>query len=123
MVTDCKFSDLVGQTFETVSVSDEDSYVNFVKTDGGGYQLFHSQDCCESVHVEDVEGDLRDLENTPILFAEESSSEEPPEGSEATDDCNEWTFYRLRTIKGSVVIRWYGSSNGYYSTSVDMREL
>ena len=116
-----EFKDIVGMTFVSVR-NEEDERIVFEKADGSSHRLYHDQDCCERVTVEDVIGDLKDLENSPILSAEESSSDERPEGWEGfTDDSNEWTFYRISTIKGYVVIRWYGSSNGYYSTSVSFK--
>ncbi len=75
----------------------------------------------DDVYIDDIVGDLEDIINSEILVAEESSnsSEEGCEycGSET------WTFYKLDTIKGGVTIKWYGSSNGYYSESVDFEEL
>ncbi len=87
--------------------------------------MYHSQDCCESVHVEDIIGNLDDLVGSPILMAEESSSDDPPEDikRDYTPDAEQWTFYKLATVKGYVTIRWYGSSNGYYSTSVSFRRV
>jgi len=50
------------------------------------------------------------------------SSEGEPAVDPEYDDSFTWTFYKFATIKGSVTLRWYGSSNGYYSESVSFVE-
>jgi len=119
---DAKFFDLLGKVITAIeSKSDE---IKFTTQGGDVYVMDHSQDCCESVLVDDICGDLNDLIGNPILEAEESTSETNPEGFEKDyQDSFTWTFYKLRTIKGGVTIRWYGESNGYYSESVDFYKL
>lgn len=82
--------------------------------------VVHWQDCCESVTIEDIVGDLEDLVGEPILLAEEATSDENPDGvTKEYQDSFTWTFYKFATRKGYVDIRWYGESNGCYSESVD----
>lgn len=103
-----------GKVFSEVKKVD-DFEIIFKVSEDEQYKMHHIQDCCESVTIEDINGDLKDLENTPILSVEEKTKEgESDWGSET------YTFYTFRTSKGSVDIRWYGESNGYYSESVDI---
>ena len=115
-----EFSDLVGKTLTKIH-NNNDDILTFTTTEGAVYRMMHHQDCCESVSIEDIIGDLSDLEGTPILEAREDSGDLPPKDD--YDDCYDWTFYNIRTIKGSVTIRWYGTSNGYYSTKADFEVL
>lgn len=119
---DVKFEELTGKTLTNVEIKGDE--VVFTTEAGEAYRLYHSQDCCESVAVEDVCGDLNDLIGSPLVEAEEVTSAENPEGvTKEHQDSFTWTFYKLRTAKGSVVIRWYGESNGYYSESVDFARV
>lgn len=105
---------LKGKVLLKIDKSDEEIY--FHTMDNEVYKMYHDQDCCESVYVEDVEGDLEDLIGSPITMAEATSSETDREndwGGSST-----WTFYRFATNKGYVTIRWLGESNGYYSERV-----
>jgi hypothetical protein len=97
--------------------------ITFTVEGGKSFWMYHSQDCCESVNVEDIAGDIADLIGSPILEAEEVTNSDEPEGGWDAHggyrpESFTWTFYKLGTIKGHVTLRWLGSSNGYYSESV-----
>lgn len=124
MADTAEFSDLVGRTLTRAERIGDDR-IEFDDTNGNKFALWHCQDCCESVEIESITGDLEDLVGTPILLAEEASSDNAPADvkRDYTPESETWTFYKLRTIKGSVDIRWFGESNGYYSEGVDFDQL
>ena len=106
--------DLVGHKFSKVERIDNDC-IKFYLSDTRYVIMHHEQDCCESVEIMDICGDLEDLVDAPIVhFEARHSSKYVPFGTET------WTFYDIQTAKGSVNIRWQGESNGYYSEEVDL---
>lgn len=117
------FDTLKGKFLAAVEVDGDNDLLVFRTATGEVYEMCHRQDCCETVYIESIVGDLKDLIGHAILLAEESSSsDEHPEGV-APPDADEsftWTFYKLATIKGYVDIRWFGTSNGYYSEEVSL---
>ena len=65
--------------------------------------------------LEDINGDLQDLYDQPIVLAEEVSNMD-----DLPDKSGTWTFYRMATPKGFVVLRWLGNSNGYYAEKITL---
>jgi hypothetical protein len=124
-----QFTDLIGQTITKIEGGKTGSKaITFTLANGSKWQMDHTQDCYESVYVEDICGDLDDLIGSPIVRAEEPSSEGIPNFQEIEEngdyyDHHTWTFYILGTAKGTVTIRWLGESNGYYGEEVDFYEL
>jgi hypothetical protein len=115
---------LKGLTVTEISGAEKGSErVEFV-TSGGRFAMYHSQDCCESVELEDICGDISDLLDSEILLAEEvTNSDDIIDGKPAYPESWTWTFYKLSTIKGHVTLRWLGESNGYYSEGVYFEKM
>jgi hypothetical protein len=119
----CDISELKGKVITSIS-TDDYTYIRFNCDDGTSYMMHHVQDCCESVTIEEIIGDLDDLVGYTVLIAEMRYGD-PTESEEENiwGDSATWTFYELATIKGSVTIRWYGTSNGYYSEEVTFERM
>lgn len=113
---------IVGQTPVSVEGATEGSDVVVIKTaEGNSLKLRYEPDCCASCSVCQVDGDIEDLIGVPLVMCEEITDGVPEHdqktetGQGYEDESFTWTFVKLGTVKGYVTIRWYGSSNGYYS--------
>ena len=114
------FSALENKTITKVEV-DQDNYddqIDFYTECGKHYRMKHYQDCCEHVHIEDINGDLDDLVGSEIVRAVEAVGEYNRNYGHQT-----WTFYHIRTQDRVITIRWVGESSGYYSESVCFEEI
>lgn len=128
-------NELVGKTL--TKIENNEYELIFYCESGETYKLYHSQCCCENVSIEDISGDLSDLIGCQILLSEEVSNDDFVKSFENRfSNINEygykvdadgnfepesytWTFYKFATHKGYVDVRWYGTSNGYYSEGVN----
>lgn len=83
-----KLDAIVGSTIDRVEGCEKGSeVVKLFLSDGNVAVMYHDQDCCEGVEVEDVCGDIADLIGSPILMAEEySQSDADPEGFVISED-------------------------------------
>lgn len=131
--------EMLGLTLKSIKVEDTTYWrespaciVKFTTTCGRNFEMYHGQNCCEYVTLEDIDGDLDDLTESPLIISEKCSDSETNAKvclmnanpyPEDKSDSETWTFYRFATIKGWVVLRWYGTSNGFYSEEVDFVEI
>ena len=103
---------ILGKTI--VEINKQYNKIEFICSDGGSFLMYHDQQCCEEVALDDVCGDLDDLLNVPILNINCKSDDNSKPS---------YVFYTLATQKGYVDFRWSANINTYYSTYVDIFEL
>ena len=111
---------MVGRVFVRVDGSVGAGDMLFVDQNGERFVFSHYQDCCESVTINDIVGDLHDLVGEPLLVAEQVEGTIPADFDDEYMDSYTFTFYKFATRKGYVDVRWLGESNGYYSERVDL---
>ena len=87
------FNVLKGQILTAIDISNDNDKVTFTTDKGDQYQMLHYDDCCESVYIEDVCGDIDLLLNVPIMMAEEISNDNLP--GKGQPDSYTWTFYKF----------------------------
>ena len=95
-------------------------------TDQHSYIMQHNQDCCESVSINKIVGDLQSLVGKKIISASDIVGTEKPaecETPEYHDESFTWSTFILKAKGIEVKIVWYGTSNGYYSETVNIDQV
>lgn len=76
----------------------------------------HDQECCENVQFESTDIPLEELQGHKILSVKcRTTIRETDDG----DNRDTWYIFDVEGV-GTATMRWSGSSNGWYSTNVDV---
>ena len=121
---------LNGLTISFIDVMDNtdgDDKIVITTECGKKFIFYHQQDCCERVSIYDSKGDLHSLVGKKLISVEKSELEnEDPDDIVNYDEYRDsftWTTITFKTTDETVISRWIGESNGYYSENVDFEEL
>ena len=102
------FDDLLGRIL--YKVTEDGDELRLYLSDTNYVRFYHEQDCCESVYVESIVGDLNDLVGEEILLAEDVENifdVLKNIGNEVvgSDESYTWTFYKFATRKTETGLR------------------
>jgi len=121
------YTEFSGKTIQEIrGCKNHSDEVTIMFTDGSCLKFYHSQDCCESVLLEDFDATPEDLVNAKIISIEERISYSGEDKIKSLNPWHEsytWSFYVIKTSKFTMTMRWYGESNGWYSETVDIDYL
>ena len=116
-----EFSDLVGEVLDSVDIDKGENQILLTTRSGRRFMVYHEQDCCEKVQIVDQDGNFDNLIGKPIIEARDFAVDTGE--SESDYDSQTTTTLVFRVDDQTVISRWIGDSNGYYSESVDIAEL
>lgn len=125
-----ELQELIGTKIIDVTLFDYDNFteedgeyiINLlgIKTDKGNMFFYYWEDVGNNVHLEDGFEDLRKMIGEQILKAEVVINRED-EPLDEWDESHTWTYYKISSLNYDCTLRFYGSSNGCYSESVNIR--
>jgi hypothetical protein len=115
-----RFDVLVGEVLDAVDIDREENQILLTTRSGRKFLVYHEQDCCEKVQIVGQDGSFDKLIGKPIVEARDIAVDTTEEG---IDDSQTTTTLVFRVDDQTVISRWVGDSNGYYSESVDIAEL
>jgi hypothetical protein len=114
-----KFDVLVGEVLDAVDIDREKDQILLTTRSGRQFLIYHEQKCCETVEISGQDGSFDKLIGKPIVEARDNAVDT----SEEAADSQTTTTLVFRVDDHTVISRWVGDSNGYYSESVDIAEL
>ncbi len=115
-----KFDVLVGEVLDAVDIDREKDQILLTTRSGRQFLIYHEQKCCETVEISGQDGSFIRLVGKPIVEAREIAIDTTKDDSYGTETTTTLIF---RVDGETVISRWVGDSNGYYSESVDIAEL
>lgn len=117
-----EINELIGEILTHIDVDEDNNEIMLTTESGRIIKIFHYQDCCESVRIEDTEGNWHTLIGKVITDA---SEEVFPEGDPPPEYSDSWTrtVLTFKVDNSTVISRWIGESNGYYSESVNIEDI
>jgi hypothetical protein len=113
--------ELIGKTVTNIDVCEDTIKISC--DDGSEYMYYHDQDCCECVYIYDIKGDLHSLVGKKLILVDHEETDDLDDMEYEPYDSYTITKITFKTDKDTVISRWIGDSNGYYSERVDLAEI
>ena len=129
---------IIGERIASIDITSEKNWKNLIDEtavlitlkSGRQIRIYHERDCCEYVRIISRDGEWIDLVGKVIVDAHEEIHQTPSDlrlfgvNIDDYDDTSATlTIVTLKADDATVISRWLGESNGYYSESVDFEEL
>lgn len=113
-----ELSSLVGEVLTYIDTDEKNDEIMLTTASGRKIKIYHDQDCCETVWIEDTQGNWHELIGKVIVEASKDEKQDECDYGSRTE-----TTLKFRVDDATVISRWIGESNGYYSESVDIEDM
>ena len=118
----CNVTELEGMVVDYID--EWENEIIITTQSGRRFKFYHNQNCCEEVRIWDTKGNLKTLWGKKLISVTQDAYDNLPKGVEyQPDESYTWTEITFKTTEDTVISRWIGESNGYYSQEVDFTEL